>query len=289
MLSTGPNLSPHDGGEGGDPFQGVVRPRITLPMITIDGPSASGKTTLGISLAKHYGVPLIDTGAFYRVLGFLALKENIDLDNLGSDQNQREKLLKLARSMSVSFGEIRNTGQQVFLGKEEIGKKIRNNEVSQAASKVAPLEEVRAELNKQIRKLAEGGGILVGRDCGTEFSEASVKVYLEASVEVRALRRMLEYRDGEEKVIDPKSKEFIAQLEEEQQKLEERDRRDRERENSPLRCPKGAIRLNTDSDEPDLVFGQVKVLADSVMHTDASELSRNKVPERGRRWLPDGY
>ncbi|WP_025564959.1 (d)CMP kinase [Psychromonas sp. SP041] len=187
-------------------------------LITIDGPSGSGKGTVCHILAKKLQWHLLDSGALYRILAYAALENNILLTD-------SEKLADLALTLDVSF--VSNgSGVDTLLAGKNIGDKLRTEVVGQAASEVASIELVRsALLARQKAFLQKPGLIADGRDMGTVvFPEAKVKIFLDASAEERAQRRFNQLQDKGFNVS-------IAQILSE---IKERDYRDRNRAIAPL-------------------------------------------------------
>ena len=149
--------------------------------IAIDGPSAAGKSTIADILASELGYTHLDTGAMYRATAFEAFKENIAIDD-------EENIVKMIGRMNL---DMKSDGR-VILDDVDISKEIRTNEMSMGASDVSKLLGVRAALVAMQQKICEKGGyILDGRDIGTVvLKDAPVKVYLTASAEARARRRV---------------------------------------------------------------------------------------------------
>lgn len=157
------------------------------PVVTIDGPSGSGKGTISKQLAEKRGWHLLDSGAIYRVLAVAAIHHGIAADD-------EEALLPLAASLDVKFECVEGEGTLVILEGEDVSFTIRTEEVGGLASKVASLPRVREGLLRRQRAFQmEPGLIADGRDMGTVvFPNAEVKVFLTASAEERARRRYLE-------------------------------------------------------------------------------------------------
>jgi cytidylate kinase len=154
-------------------------PRPTGPVIAIDGPAGSGKSTVSRALAERLGLDRLDTGAMYRAVAWAALSRGIELADL-------ESVARLARHLEISVGE------QVTAGGTDITAAIRGPEVSAAVSTVAANPEVRAALVQHQRRWVaqRGGGVVEGRDIGSVvFPEADLKVFLTATPEERARRR----------------------------------------------------------------------------------------------------
>jgi len=263
MFSRALVRSPADSTGGGSPLEGLGAPRGADLVITIDGPAASGKSTLGLQLARYCNVPLIDTGAFYRALGYLAPAEGVNLDNLdikNPENKTLQKILQLAKDMDLQFKKVSGSMQQMILNGEKISHEdIHNETVSMAAAAVASISEVRNILNEKIRALAiQRGGVLVGRDCGTEVCpEAPLKIYLAASPETRAKRRLEEYHPE----IDTTSDEYRLKLAEQLKLINERDRMDSVNSKSAA----DAKPFDTTPGEPEKVFESVKPFADQLL------------------------
>lgn len=193
-------------------------------IITIDGPTSSGKNSVGFLLSKKLGYKYIDTGMIYRAGPFKMLKQNISSDDL-------DKILEIYRNLDIKFET--NGNWKMILDGEDVTDKLHSPEISNLVSLVAAYPKVREEMRKIQRRLAENGKIIMGgRDIGTEiFPEARHKFWLSASVEQRAKRRYLQLQK-----TDPTTT-FDKVLSD----MKERDRRDSEREASPMRVPEGAI------------------------------------------------
>ena len=191
---------------------------MSTSVVTIDGPSGAGKGTVARNIAYELGFHLLDSGAIYRVLGLAAMEQGIAFDDIGG-------LVALANSLKLSFPYDKKHTDIVLDG-FPLGQKLRNQMVADAASKVALNPSVRrALMDLQRRQAREPGLVGDGRDLGTIiFPDADLKIFLDASVEVRAERRYLELIDSGQIV------ERSAILRD----LEIRDIRDRTREVAPL-------------------------------------------------------
>jgi cytidylate kinase len=203
-------------------------------IIAIDGPVGSGKSTVGRRVAELLGYTYLDSGAMYRALAWKALRRGVPLDSA-------ERLEALARETRIDLEAAEASGLRVLLDGADVTEAIRSAEVSQGASRVAVVPGVRHVLVAEQRRAGERGGVVMeGRDIGSVvFADADLKIYLDASVEVRAERR---WRDSQQKG------ERIA-LESMIELVRERDRRDRERETSPLvRAPDAVVVDNTAMD-----------------------------------------
>jgi cytidylate kinase len=204
----------------------VINPD-AIPVITIDGPTASGKGTVASRVAEALGFALLDSGALYRLTALSALEAGIALEDAVA-------LAGLARSLPVTF-----EGEQILLAGRPVHDAIRQEAVGNAASRIAALPSVRealVELQHGFRKLP--GLVADGRDMGTViFPDATLKIFLTASVEARAERR---YKQLIEKGFPAN---MLALL----QDLKERDARDTERAVAPLKPAEDAQVLDTSS------------------------------------------
>ena len=195
------------------------------PVITIDGPTASGKGTVAHRVAYSLGFHYLDSGALYRLTALSALRKDIDLTD-------GHALAKLAGALPCSFA-----GEEVFLGHDNVTVAIRAEEVGNAASKIAALMAVRQALySLQLHFRMAPGLVADGRDMGTViFPHASLKVFLTASPEARAQRRY-------KQLID---KGFSASMPDLLKDLTERDARDQNRAIAPLKPAEDAYVLDT--------------------------------------------
>ncbi len=203
----------------------------TIPVITIDGPSGTGKGTISQCLAQSLGWHLLDSGALYRVLALAVKQHAIDLDN-------DEAIAVLAAHCDVQFKSAHNaTTLRIIFEGADVTEAIRSEECGNTASIIAAISGVRQALLARQRAFRELPGLVTdGRDMGTVvFSDAQLKIYLEASKEERVKRR---YKQLKEKGINVN----LTKLHEE---LDERDRRDTEREVAPLKPAKDAFIIDT--------------------------------------------
>ncbi len=187
-------------------------------IIAIDGPVGSGKSSGAKRVADLLGYTYLDSGAMYRAVAWKALRDGVPLDSPG-------RLEDLARATRIDLARADGT-LHVLVDGEDVTERIRSAAVSQAASRVAVVPGVRVVLvDEQRRAGAPGGVVMEGRDIGTVvFPHADLKIFLDASVEVRAERRRQEHLAKGEVFDLPKMLEEVR----------ERDRRDRERTVSPL-------------------------------------------------------
>ena len=206
----------------------MIRP---VPVITIDGPSGSGKGTVAALLAGKLGWNFLDSGALYRLLAFAARNHGVDLTN-------DEALKVLAEHLDVQFGAARDGhGMIIILEGEEVTESIRNEQVGAGASQVAALPVVRTALLQRQKAFREAPGLVAdGRDMGTVvFPDAPLKIFLTASAEERARRRYLQLKARGDDVN-------LASLLEE---IRERDERDTQRAVAPLKPADDAVQLDS--------------------------------------------
>jgi cytidylate kinase len=217
----------------------------TAPVLAIDGPSGSGKGTIGQILAQRLGWHFLDSGAVYRAVGFLAVEQ-------GLAEGDTARLARLAADMEIRF-EIEPRGTaRVIVNNSDAGDGLRTEEAGAMASKVAAIPEVRAALlNKQRAFRRPPGLVADGRDMGTTvFPDAILKVFLTASAEVRAERRYKQLKD----------KGFDANLPRLLGEIRDRDARDSARTASPLKPAADASILDTSTLSISEVVGQIEHL-----------------------------
>ena len=214
--------------------------------IAIDGPSAAGKSTIADILASKLGYTHLDTGAMYRSIAYEAIKEGIALDD-------EVRVVEMINRIDLDMKE----DGRIFLNGEEISSYIRTNEISMGASDVSKLKEVRKALVAMQQRIASKGGyILDGRDIGTVvLTDAPVKIYMIASAEARARRRVIQ---NKEKNIDG---DYEAILED----IKKRDYQDSHRENSPLKKADDAVEIDTSDMTIDEVVDKVMSLVNRVL------------------------
>ncbi|MGC9387277.1 MAG: (d)CMP kinase [Hydrogenovibrio sp.] len=197
----------------------------TTAIVTVDGPSGVGKGTLAQYLCCKTGFHLLDSGAIYRSLAYGVLDQGLALNNLPG-------LVALAENLPVTFIET-----SILYQGEDITSKVRTEEVAAMASKVAAIPEVRAALLKRQKDYAQPPGLIAdGRDMGTVvFPEAPVKLFLTASAEERAKRRVKQLKN---QGVDVNIRQIT-------QDIMERDERDRTRKTSPLVPADDALEIDT--------------------------------------------
>lgn len=201
----------------------------TTNIITIDGPSGSGKGTVCHILAKKLQWNLLDSGALYRVLAFAALQKKINLDD-------QSALVKLALDLQVSF-QSNGVGVDTLLAGDNIGDQLRTEIVASSASQIASLQAVRDALLARQKAFYQAPGLIAdGRDMGTVvFPNAPVKIFLDASAEERAQRRFNQLQE----------KGFSVSIAQILSEIKERDFRDRNRTVAPLRPAEDAFVIDS--------------------------------------------
>lgn len=203
-------------------------------IIAIDGPAGSGKGTVAKELAKKCNLINIDTGAMYRALTLKILRNNID-------RKDEEKIIELLKNTKLEF----NQENKILLDDEDVSDKIRDNDVSNNVSLISPIPEVREMMKKHQRTFALNNNIVMeGRDITTEvFPNADYKFYLDASIEERTKRRMLQ---NKEKGINATYEEIFDNI-------KNRDYNDMNREIGALKIASDAIYIDTTNKSIDKV------------------------------------
>jgi cytidylate kinase len=221
---------------------------MTPTIIAIDGPAASGKSTLGLKLANALGYLFFDTGVMYRAITWLALKLDLDLQD-------EEKVTALAKQTQIDIAPASKADGRVsdiLIAGQDITWETRLPEVDANVSVVSTYRGVRAALSQQQRRIGQSGRIvMVGRDIGTVvLPEADLKIYLDASAEERAKRRYEEImaRGGE------------AHYDEILERVIERDLIDSTRDVAPLKAADDAVIIDSDQLNVDQVFEKVLAL-----------------------------
>ncbi len=208
--------------------------------IAIDGFSSCGKSTLAKALAKKINYIFIDSGAMYRGVSLYCIDNNLTIDNEINESLLIEHLPLIELSYKINENTL---SPELILNGENVENKIRRIEVASIVSKVASIKEVRQKLVLEQQKMGEFGGIVMdGRDIGSVvFPTAELKLFITADPETRAQRRYKELKEKGDPVT----------LEEISVNLEERDRIDSTRKESPLRQTKDAILLDNSAFTPD--------------------------------------
>lgn len=214
---------------------------MTVHIITIDGPSGSGKGTLAAKIAAHYQFHLLDSGALYRLLGLSLFQKGL-LDQITAELAQ---CVEYATQLNIEF-KTNATPVMVFLDGVDVTHVIRTEQVGEYASKVATVPELRQALFERQRAFIQAPGLVAdGRDMATSiFPEAQAKIYLTASAESRAERRV---RQLQGMGLDAKISDILSNI-------EARDKRDMERTVAPLKPAENAYIIDSSSIGIDEVF-----------------------------------
>src|SRR6201993_5291596 len=212
------------------------------PIVTVDGPSGSGKGTISRAVAVRVGWHLLDSGALYRPVALAGLEHGLKPDDV-------EGHARLAASMDVRFDVGSGGEERVILAGEEVTGQIRSEEAGQGASRVAAWPGVRSALLQRQRAFAQPPGLVAdGRDMGTiVFPQADLKVFLTATPEERALRRYKQLKDKGSDVSLPALSREIA----------ERDLRDQTRQVAPLRPAADALQIDSTGLDIEAVVARV--------------------------------
>jgi cytidylate kinase len=217
-----------------------------VPIITIDGPSGSGKGTISRRIADRLGWHLLDSGALYRLVAYAGKLA-------GVSPADEPRFAEIARTLDVRFGADEQNQEQIWLGGREISRNIRTEQAGEGASQVAAMPAVRAALvDRQHAFAAPPGLVADGRDMGTViFPDAKLKIFLTASADERARRRYKQLKD----------KGLSANLAALSQEIAERDRRDASRPIAPLKPADDAVIVDSTSMTIDEVVARVLELA----------------------------
>ena len=199
-------------------------------VIAIDGTAGTGKSTVGRAVAEALGYSFLSSGGLYRALAYKVFAKKID-------PTDQQAVLAAANSLVFTFERQPDATLKMYVDGEYLGNKLQLDEVAQTASKVSTHAQARAVLTEKMRAAGRDGGIIIeGRDIGTVvFPDAEIKIYLDASAEVRADRRVKQLA---EQGVQADYAQILASI-------KERDLRDSTRAASPLRAAEGAIRIDT--------------------------------------------
>jgi len=211
-----------------DRLRGLTSASGTKIIVAIDGPAGAGKSTIARHLARHFGLLNLETGAMYRAFALKALRAGVPLDN-----SSRLETLAAVTNIRLESGGDEN---RVLLDGEDVTGLIRDQAVTDGASRVSVFPAIRAWMVGLQQQMGnEGGVVMEGRDIGTVvFPHADAKIFLDAAPEVRGMRRFDQ--------LGPKP---AQQPEEVIRDLRERDRRDRNRADSPLKPAEDAVLLDS--------------------------------------------
>lgn len=196
-------------------------------IIAVDGPAGSGKSTISKIVASRLNFTYLDTGAMYRMITYYVIKNKIDIENKKSVENMLENI------------KLDIVKDNFFVNEKDVSKEIRGVEVTQMVSQVASIKEVRTKLVDLQREISKGKKVVLdGRDIGTVvFPNANLKIFLNASSDERANRRLKEFL---EKGIEQSYEEVLEDI-------IKRDKMDSEREESPLKKAEDAVEIDTSS------------------------------------------
>ena len=221
------------------------------PVIAIDGPAGAGKSTMAAHLARRFGFLNLETGAMYRALALKAIDNDLGFDD-------EADLLELAGWTRIAL-KPQIEGNVVLLDGVDVSRRVRDADVTAAASRVSVHPRLREWMVEQQRLMgAQGGVVMEGRDIGTVvFPDAEVKIFLDAAPEVRGNRR---YRQGSSAPA-PVTEEAVVR------ELKERDARDRNRVESPLRPAEDAVILDSTA----MSLDEVLVAAEEIVRTHIGE------------------
>ena len=211
-------------------------------IVAVDGPAGSGKSTISKMVAKKYRLTYLDTGAMYRMIAFTSIRDGIDLDDTAEVVNLLNRV-----NIDMKDGKFYVDGDDVSL-------EIRTPAVTAIVSKVAAIREVRIRLVDLQRKISEGKDVILdGRDIGTVvFTNADLKIFLVASPEERAKRRVLDFKN---KGIHENFEDVLSEI-------VRRDEFDSNRKESPLKKAEDALEIDTSFMNIDQVVGVISKLVE---------------------------
>ena len=216
-------------------------------IIAIDGPAGAGKSTIASRLARKLGYVNLESGAMYRALALQAIEWDASFDD-------EEALLKMAQDSRISLDPTIG-GNRVLLGKRDVSERIRERDVTEAASRVSVHPKVREWMVARLREMGHGGGVVMeGRDIGAKvFPDADLKIFLDADPVTREQRRL-----DQQKVKGTPAQAMAAEL-------RERDLRDRTRAVSPLVAAPDAVLLDSTHLSEDEVVERIEALVNETL------------------------
>jgi cytidylate kinase len=220
-------------------------------IIAIDGPAGAGKSTIAARLARKLGYVNLESGAMYRALALRAIEWDISFDD-------EEALLKMAQNSTITLDRSIG-GHRVLVNGKDVSARIRDRDVTEAASRVSVHSKVREWMVDRQREMGFGGGVVMeGRDIGTQvFPRADLKIFLDADPVIREQRRL-----DQQRVKGPSAATMAAEL-------RERDQRDRTRAASPLVAAEDAVVLDSTHMSEDQVLEEIRKLVEQRLKGDA--------------------
>jgi cytidylate kinase len=232
--------------------------RRVRPVIAIDGPAGAGKSTLAAHLARKFGFLNLETGAMYRALALKAIDNDLSFD-------EEPELLELADRTRIAL-KPQLEGNLVLLDGVDVSRRVRDGDVTAAASRVSVHPRLRQWMVEQQRLLGDAGGVVMeGRDIGTVvFPDAEVKIFLDAAPEVRGNRRYRQGGTGDGRAQAAVTEDAVIR------ELKERDARDRNRAESPLRAAGDAVILDSTA----MNLEQVLKAAEEIVEAHLGEQKR---------------
>lgn len=247
-------------GDGAETGGSEIAKKRERPIVAIDGPAGAGKSTLAAHLARRFGFLNLETGAMYRALALKAIENDVGFDD-------EADLLQLVDNTQIHL-EPQPQGNRVQLDGVDVSRRIREADVTAAASRVSVHSGIRKWMVEHQRTLGAAGGVVMeGRDIGTVvFPSAEVKIFLDAAPEVRGNRRFRQAVPGEPAGLVPAQTATDAERQAKERLIEEmreRDRRDRSRVESPLRAAADAVII----DSTGMTLDEVLACAEEVVRS----------------------
>lgn len=217
---------------------------MTAPVISIDGPVGSGKTTVGRVVAERYGFLCLDSGLFYRAAALVVLENQVDAEDV-------PMVLEVSKSLNLEFlpSSTRSSDVGVFNHGKDVTSALQTSEVEAIVSDISKLRGLRVQLLEVQRAfISRGGVVAIGRDIGTVvWPDAQLKIYLDASLEARTERKWRQRQDSGEAIVMAEARRI----------LESRDRTDSTRAYAPLKPAADAVHIDSSDLSPDLIADEI--------------------------------